>query len=158
MHADRVTHPVMGSWDAQPVRPEGLAGGADGVESVGLGAVFGLAGRAIELDHPPPEMAQHDGQAAAEAGRAFDDPGPFGVHAVAIDQLDGVSIAVCGGWEPALGEHAGRAGVDDGEGDPIAVGIDADHVMDEFCKHDGGTSDVDVSVGAGLGGTATPGL
>jgi hypothetical protein len=75
------------------------------------------------------------------AGRAFDDPGPFGVDAVAIDQLDGVAVAVCGGWEPAFGEHARRAGVDDREGDPIAVGIDADDVMDEFCKHDGGTSE-----------------
>jgi hypothetical protein len=39
-----------------------------------------------------------------------------------------------------------------------SFGIDADHVMDEFCKHEWWNLRVSVSVGAGLGGTATPGL
>ena len=93
-----------------------------------------------KFDHPLAEMAQHDGQATAVDGRAFDDPGSFGVDSVAIDQLDGVSIAVRGGWESRLGDNARRAGVDHGECDPIAVRIDVDHMMNKFCKHDGGTS------------------
>jgi hypothetical protein len=30
--------------------------------------------------------------------------------------------------------------VEHGNGDPVAVGVDADHMVDEFCKHDGETS------------------
>lgn len=103
-------------------------------------------------------MAQHDGEAPAVAGGAFDDPGPFGLGAVAVDELDGLAVAAAGRREATLGDDTGRAGIDNGEGDPIAVGIDADHVMDEFCKHWWWNLRESVSVGAGLDGTATPGL
>jgi hypothetical protein len=71
---------------------------------------------------------------------------------VTVDDHDGVVVAIPGRWEAALGDDAGASGVEHGEGDPVAVGVDADHVMDEFCKHVAGTSDVSVSVGAGLDG------
>ena len=43
-------------------------------------------------------------------------------------------------WRRCVGDDAGAASVQHGEGDPVAVWVDADHVVDEFCKHDGGTS------------------
>ena len=154
--ASRIPSGARGTLEA--VLAEDLASGADGVEHVGLGAVFRLAGRVAELDDPLAAVAQHGGQAAAVAGGALDGPGPFGLAAVGIDHVDGVAVAVAGGRELGLCDDAGGVGVDHGERDPVAVGVDTDHVVDEFCKHDGGTSDVSVSVGAGLGGTATPGL
>ena len=59
---------------------------------------------------------------------------------VAVDDHDGFVVAVRGRWEAAFGDDAGAARVEHGEGDPVAVGIDADHVIDEFCKHVSGTS------------------
>ncbi len=59
---------------------------------------------------------------------------------VAVDERDGLVVAVLGRREAALGNNAGATRVEHGEGDPVAVGIDADHMVDEFCKHDGGTS------------------
>ena len=52
----------------------------------------------------------------------------------------GVVVAVSGRWEAVLGDDAGAARVEHGEGDPVPVGIDADHMVDEFCEHGGGTS------------------
>ena len=75
-----------------------------------------------------------------------------------VDEVDGVVVAVAGRCEATFGNDARGGRVNDGEGDPVAVGIDTDHVMDEFCKHDEWNLRVSVSVGAGLGGTATPGL
>ena len=68
-------------------------------------------GRSNSITHSP-QLAQHGGQAAAVAGGAFDDPGPFGLAAVAVDEVDGVVVAVAGRREAALGDDAGRAGVD----------------------------------------------
>jgi hypothetical protein len=70
------------SRDAEAVPAEGLASGADGVEDVGLGAVFGFAGRVAELDHPFAEVAQHRSETAA-------------IHAVFGEQNDkGVTTAL----------------------------------------------------------------
>jgi hypothetical protein len=73
-------------------------------------------------------------------------------------KLHDVEVAGSGGWEATVGRDAGGVGVDDGEVDPVAIGVDSDHVVDEFWKHDEWNLRVSVSVGAGLGGTATPGL
>ena len=59
---------------------------------------------------------------------------------MAVNERDGLVVAVLGRWEAALGDDAGAAGVEHGEGDPVAVGVDADHMIDEFCKHGSGTS------------------
>ena len=141
MDTDRFADAVVGSRDAEPLAAEHLAGGADGVQGVGLRAVFGLAGRPVELDDPLAVPFERHGETAAVAGGALDDPGPFAVDAVAVNEVDGVVVAVAGRWEAALGDDAGGAGVEHREGDPVAVGVDADHVIDEFCKHGGGTSE-----------------
>jgi hypothetical protein len=55
---------------------------------------------------------------------------------VTIDEVDRVGVTAGGGPEAALRDDAGGSGVDHGEGDPVPVGIDADDVLDEFCKHE----------------------
>jgi hypothetical protein len=40
-----------------------------------------------------------------------------------------------------LSDDASGGGVDDGEVDPVAIGIDAHHVRGEFCKHEPWTSE-----------------
>jgi hypothetical protein len=156
--ADRFAHPVVDSRDAEAFAAEHLAGGADGVQGVGLGAVLALAGGPVELDDPLAAPCERDSEATPVARRPLDHPGPFGAVTVAVDKGDGLVVAVAGRREAAFGDDAGAAGVQHGEGDPIAVGVDADHVVGEFCKHDEWNLSVSVSVGAGLGGTATPGL
>lgn len=59
---------------------------------------------------------------------------------MAVDDQDGFVIAVRGRWEAPLRNDAGAACVEHGEGDPVAVRVDADHVVNEFCKHVSGTS------------------
>ena len=140
VHPDRFADTVVSSRDAEPLTAEHLAGGADGVQRVGLRAVFGLAGRPVELDDPLAVSIERDGEATPVAGGALDHPGPLTVNAVAVDEHDGLVVAVLGRWEAALGDDAGAAGVEHREGDPVAVGVDADHMVDEFCKHGGGTS------------------
>jgi hypothetical protein len=153
-NADRLASAVVSSRDAEPLAAEHLAGGAHGVQGVGLGAVFGLAGRSIELDDPLAVALERDGDSSPVAGGALDHPGPFAVDTVAVGEDDGFVVAVPCGWEAALGDDAGAAGVEHGQGDPVAVGVDSDHVIDEFCKHDERNLRESVSVGAGLGGTA----
>src|SRR5215203_1087722 len=112
-------------------------------------------GRSNSITHSP---RQSGAQATPVAARALDHPRPFGLAAVGVDEIDGVVIAVAGRREAALGNDAGAGGVEHSESDPVSVGVDADHVMDEFCKHERWNLRVSGSVGAGLGGTATPGL
>jgi len=77
---------------------------------------------------------------------------------VAVNERNGIVVAALGRWETILGDDAGAAGVKHREGDPVAVGIDADDMINEFCEHGQWNLSVSVSVGASLGGTATPGL
>jgi hypothetical protein len=104
VHTDRLADAVVGSRHAQPVTAECLAGGADGVQSVGLGAVLALAGRPVELDDPLATPAECCGEAPAVAGGALDDPGTLDVDAVGVDEVDGVVVAVSGRGEATLGE------------------------------------------------------
>ena len=68
MDTDRFTDTVVSSRDAEPLAAEHLPGGADGVQGVGLRAVFGLAGRPVELDDPLAVPLKRDGEAAPVAG------------------------------------------------------------------------------------------
>ena len=158
MNTDRLASSLVGARFAEAITSECLARRPHGIEVIGLGAVFGLAGRPVELDHPLAQPRQRDAETAPVAGGALDRPRPFGVDAVAVDELDGLGVANSGRREPVVCRDTRRVSIDDGEGDPVAIGIDADHMMDEFCKHERGNLRVSVSVGAGLGGTATPGL
>jgi len=47
---DRLADTVVSSWDTEPLAAEHLTGGTDGVQGVGLRAVFGLVSRPVELD------------------------------------------------------------------------------------------------------------
>jgi hypothetical protein len=96
---DRFADPVVSSGHAQPITTECLAGGADGVQGVGLRCVLALAGRAVELDDPFAAPAQRRGEAAAVTGRPFDDPRPVRVDAVSVDEVDSVVVAVAGRCE-----------------------------------------------------------
>src|SRR5829696_145503 len=158
MNADRLTETLVSSRDAEPLAAEHLASGTDSVEGVRLRAVLRLAGRPVELDDPLAGAFERHGEAAPVAGGALDDPGPLAVDAVAVNERDRVVVTVSRCWEAALGDDAGAGGVEHRQGDPVAVGVDADHMVDEFCKHGGWNLRVSVSVGAGLGRTATPGL
>jgi hypothetical protein len=77
---------------------------------------------------------------------------------VGIGPLHGVAVAATVGGEPLGGYHPRRARLDQRDGDPVPVGVDPDDMVDQFCKHDEWNLPVSVSVGAGLDGTATPGL
>jgi hypothetical protein len=138
VNTDRLTNALVSSRDAEPLAAEHLASGANRVKGVGLGAVLGLAGRPVELDDPLAAPVEGDGEPTPVAGRAFDHPGPLAVDAVGVNKRDGFVVTVPRSWEAALGDDASAASIDNGEGDPVAVGIDADHVIDKFCKHDGG--------------------
>ena len=140
MNTDRFACALVSSRDTEPLAAEHLTGCADGVQGVGLRAIFRLAGRPVELDDPLAVPFQRDGETMPVAGGALDHPGPLAVDTMAVNERDGLVVAVLGGWEAALGDDASTGGVEHGEGDPVPVGIDADHVVDEFCKHDGGTS------------------
>jgi hypothetical protein len=53
------------------------AGGADGVELIGLGSVAaGWAGGSVDLDDPFAVLEQESGQSGAEASGSFDRPDP----------------------------------------------------------------------------------
>ena len=104
-------------------------------------AARAAARRTVELDHPLAVSFERDGETAPEPGGSFDDPGPLAVDTAAVRKRDGLLVAVLGRREPALRNHAGAARFKHGEGDPVPIGIDADHMIDEFCKHDHGTSE-----------------
>ena len=54
VHTQGFSMLIMGAWNVEPVAAKCFAGGAHGVEFVGLGAVLaGLFAWPIELDHPP---------------------------------------------------------------------------------------------------------
>jgi hypothetical protein len=59
---------------------------------------------------------------------------------VRVGPHDGVAVAVTGRRETVSGDHPRRSRVQSGDGDSVAVGIDADDMVNEFCQHDDGTS------------------
>ena len=69
--------PVAAARGGEVVPGQGLAGGPDGVEVVGLGAVAaGRPGRPVDLDDPLAVLEQEGGQPGAVAAGALDRPDP----------------------------------------------------------------------------------
>ena len=111
-----------------------FAGGADGVEVVGLGAVAaGRSGRPVDLDDPFAVFEQVGGEPGAEAAGALDRPDapPGGVfvgereHPAVAERVGGESVAAT--------SRSGR--VDDRDGVVVSVGVDADDGVDLPCQH-----------------------
>jgi hypothetical protein len=59
---------------------------------------------------------------------------------VAVNEVDRLVVAITRRREAALGDDAGAARIEHRKSDPVPVRIDADHMVDQFCKHDSGTS------------------
>jgi hypothetical protein len=141
VHTQGFSMTVMGPGRVQLVPAEDLACCSDRVEFVGLRAVLGWPlVWAIELDHPLTDTRQRSGQAASVASGSLHSPAAIAGRRVDVGPLDGFVVAVVVRRELRGCDDAGRLGVQDGGGDPIPVGVDADDVIDKFCKHDVGAS------------------
>jgi hypothetical protein len=118
---------------------EGVTGSADGVDRIGLGAAalrrpLGSA----SLDQMLTAAAQEGGQARAVAAGALDRP------AAPASQMD-VGEAEQGLVAGRVGAHGGLAQdaadrAERGGGQTVAVGVNADHAIDELCQHGHGVS------------------
>lgn len=108
-----------------------LAGGADRVERVGLGAVTSLgAFGAVELDDDLVAALEVPGQAGAVTAGALDRRRAQG--SVLVDELHQFGVAIGGGVDGDLLEHAAGTSVDDGRGVGVDVGVDADSDIDHL--------------------------
>ena len=141
VHTQGFSVSVVGAWDVEPVAAERFACGANSVEFVGLGAVLAcLLAWPIELDHPLVDSCESGGETAAVARGALDCPRSFTRDGERFGPTDGFVVAGRVGRESFGRDDAGGAGVDDCGGDPVSVGVDADDVIDKFCKHGDGAS------------------
>ncbi len=141
MHSQGFAVAVVGAWGVERVTTDDLASGADGVELVGLAAVFArLLACPVELDDPFVGAGESCGESAPEARSALDRPDSFAGRGVLFGPGDGVVIAGSVGAELSGVDDTGGRGVDDRGGDPVFVGVDADDVVDQFCKRDVGAS------------------
>jgi hypothetical protein len=137
VHTQRFSMPVVSAWDGEPVAAKCLAGGANCVEFVGLGAVLaGFLAGTIELDHPLTSTRQCSCETTAVARGALDGPRSLTRVGVCFGPADCFVVAGRISPESFGRDHAAGVGVDDRGGDPVAVGIDADVVIDKFCKHE----------------------
>lgn len=107
-----------------------FAGGADGVELVGLGAVAASrAGGTVDLDHPFAVLQQERGQSGAEAAGALDrpDPAAWGVEG---SECQGAFVAHGVGAAVQVVDDTAGDGLDDRGDVVVAVGVDADDEVD----------------------------
>ena len=113
-----------------------LAGGADRIEPVILGAVLARrASRAIDLDHKLALPGKRDGKRRAIRAGLLDRPKPA-ARRMGVGDLDqsidtGRIAGVCG-----LHLHA-SAIIDDRNRVGALVGIDPDYKVESFCKSHG---------------------
>ena len=128
---------AAGPRRGQMVAGQGFAGGADGVEVVGLGAVASSwSGWPVDLDDPFTALEQVGGEPGAETAGALDRPDSTAGR-VFVGERDDPPIAHRVGRALLVGHHrAGRGDHRGGVG--VAVGVDADDVVDLACQH--GTS------------------
>ncbi len=141
MYADRFAHPGVSPRLSETLTSERLASGPDGIKGVGLGAVLGgFAFGPVEFDDPFAATLNEDAETASIAGGALDDPRPLRRHAGRVGPEHSVAIAVIRRREPFGGQDSRCSCFDRGDGDPVSIGVDADDMVDEFCKHDDGTS------------------
>ena len=92
-------------------------------------ATLGAFG-AVELDHDLLAALQVPGQPGAVAAGALDRPRPQ--RRVLVGELHQLGVAVGGGLDGDLVEHAAGAGVDRGRGVGVDVGVDADDDIDHL--------------------------
>jgi len=118
----------------QVLARERFASGAGGVEQVRLGAVAPRQPNgAIHLHHPLAALEQVRGQAGAEAAGALDRPdAPSGCPLPGEGEQPAVAEGV--GGHLRLGDHA-SGGVADRRRVGVAVGVDADDLIDQPCQH-----------------------
>jgi hypothetical protein len=88
--------------------------------------------RAVELDHELLTALKVPGQSGAVAAGALDRPGSQ--SGVLVGEGHKLDIAVSGGLNGDLTEHAAGAGVDCGRGVGVDVGVDADHDIDHLAQ------------------------
>ena len=121
---------AAGPGCGQMLAGQRFAGGADGVEFVGLGAVTaGRAGGPVDLDDPFAVLEQEGGEPGAEAAGALDRPDP---PAGGVQDGEGQDPFVAhrvGGAVQVVDDTAG-GGFDDGGDVGVAVGVDADDEVD----------------------------
>jgi|GEM_PF-5037778 len=153
VHTQGFSVSVVGAWGVEPVAAECLASVANCVEFVGLGAVLaGFLAWPIELDHPLTDTAKGSGKAAAIACGPLDGPCSFTRNGEPLCPSDGFVVADRISRESFGCNDAGGVCIDDRGGDPISVWVDADDVIDKFCKHGVCASLVGTEwVSAGLG-------
>jgi hypothetical protein len=84
----------------------------------------------VELDDDLLAAFEVPGQAGAVTAGAFDRPGPQGC--VLVGELHQLGVAVSGGLDGDLVEHAAGPGVDRGRGMGVDVGVDADDDIDHI--------------------------
>ena len=70
----------------------------------------------------------------------LDSPRSFAGLGVGVGPAERFVVAVAVRGEPLRCDDAGGVGVNDGGGDPISVGVDANDMVDQFCKHGDGAS------------------
>ena len=143
----------------QPGAGQGVAGGAFGVDRVGLRpGPAGRADRAVQLDDQLAGIGQVPGQAGAVAAGALHRPGPQ--PRVLLGQGDQLGVAVGIGASPWPGPAPRRCGASTTAAVWVSlVGVDADDDLDQFCQHGHAFSpdrgDAKVPVRCGDGRTVT---
>src|SRR5215211_1224926 len=114
---------------------ERFAGGAERVELVRLGAVAaGRARRPFDLDHPLAVLEQERRQSGAEAAGRLDRPDPP-AGCVLASEAQQLLVADRVGADRGVDLQRARQRGDDRRRMRIAVGVDADHVIDLVCEH-----------------------
>src|SRR5262245_42125736 len=114
---------------------KGGPGGTDGVELVVFPAQPPLAAAgAVDLMHGLAAALQVTGKPGAVVAGALDRPQSI-AERVPICEADSVRVAACVGGRRRLRDHGAGVRVDDGYRVPIAMGVDADHVVQLVCEH-----------------------
>jgi hypothetical protein len=109
---------------------ERFAGGPDGVEFVGFGAVPpGWAGGTVDLDHPFSVLEQERGEPGAETAGALDRPDPS-ARCVQGGEGEDAFVAHRVGGAVQVVDHTAGDGFDDGGDVGVAVGVDSDDEVD----------------------------
>jgi hypothetical protein len=137
---------MVHATDCFPCRP-------DGVELIGLGAVLGrLRGGTVDLDDDLAVAAQRHGCPGPVAAGAFDGPQARVASGVVVSPGDESPVAVGVGRESAAGNDAGGRFLNDGGGDPVAIGINTNDVDDLVMKQRTPPCGVDGPEGAAAAG------
>ena len=123
------------SWRRPGLATERLACRANGVKRIGLRSVLRCAGgRVVELDHELALLGQGRSEAGAVAARRLDRPGPALVDGKSLRPPQGLTVSPSRRWECLRRKFALRGDAHDRRSYAVAVRVDTDHVVDEFCE------------------------